>query len=107
MGSLQISQCRNLTFEEPRLDDFPCLKYAFEAGKAGGTLPCVVNAANEVAVAAFLKGKIFFTAIAETIRACMDAHKLIAEPTLDILDRVDKETRLYAQNFISEKYGQH
>lgn len=105
--SLQISQCRHLTFEEPRLDDFPCLKYAFEAGKTGGTLPCVVNAANEVAVAAFLKGQIFFTAIAETIRACMDAHKLIAEPTLDILDRVDKETRLYAQNFIAQKYQKH
>ncbi|MGM9998886.1 MAG: 1-deoxy-D-xylulose-5-phosphate reductoisomerase [Candidatus Bruticola sp.] len=103
--NMQISQCRNLTFEEPRLDDFPCLRYAFEAGRIGGTLPCVVNAANEIAVAAFLKGQIFFTAIAETIRACMDAHQVVAEPTLNILDRVDRETRLYAQKFIEEKYG--
>ena len=100
--TLRISDCRNLTFEKPRLDDFPCLSYAFEAGRAGGTLPCVVNAANEVAVARFLKGEIFFTAIAAIIRRCMDAHEVIEHPTLEILDKVDKQTRAYAAQLFKD-----
>lgn len=100
--TLRLSDCRSLTFEEPRLEDFPCLKYAFEAGRAGGTLPCVVNAANEVAVARFLKGEIFFTAIAAIIRRCMDAHEVIEHPTLEILDRVDAQTRAYAAQLFKD-----
>lgn len=100
---LQLSQCRELTFEEPRLEDFPCLRWAFEAGRAGGTMPCVVNAANEAAVAAFLGDKIYFADIPAVIRACMDNHKVIAEPSLDDLDRVDSETRDYAASLIQER----
>lgn len=91
--TLTLERCSNLTFERPRLDDFPCLRYAFEAGKIGGTMPCVVNAANEVAVAKFLQDKITFADIAATIRQCMDAHKVIINPTLEDLETVDREVR--------------
>ncbi len=100
--TLHVEDCHDLTFEKPRLDAFPCLSYAFEAGRLGGTMPCVVNAANEVAVANFLEGRIYFTAIAEIIRACMDHHQVQTEPTLDILDKVDAQTRDYAASLIEK-----
>lgn len=100
---LSLKDCANLTFEEPRWEDFPCLSYAFEAGRIGGTMPCVVNAANEIAVAAFLRDEIFFGDIPKIIRSAMDGHKnnIIAEPTLDDLDRIDKETRGVASELIN------
>jgi len=58
---LNLTELKNLNFEKPNFDLFPCLKYAYEAGKIGGTLPAVLNAANEVAVYAFLDNKIKFT----------------------------------------------
>jgi 1-deoxy-D-xylulose-5-phosphate reductoisomerase len=65
---------RDLTFEEPDLERFPSLALAYEAGRAGGTMPAVMNAANEVAVAAFLAGKIGFTAIPEIVSTVMHEH---------------------------------
>ena len=64
---LDLAEVGELTFEAPDLDAFPCLRLAREAGEAGGTAPCVLNAADEVAVAAFLDGRIPFTAIAEVV----------------------------------------
>lgn len=99
---LTLKDCAQLTFEEPRWDDFPCLRYAFEAGRLGGTMPCVVNAANEIAVAAFLHDEIFFGDIPKIIRTCMDGHmnSIIADPTLEDLGKIDKETRGIAAELV-------
>jgi len=76
-----------LTFERPEPKRFPCLGYAYEALRAGGTMPAVLNAANEVAVQLFLESRIRFTDIARIVRSAMDAHDVIAAPSVgQILD---------------------
>lgn len=65
----------SLTFAAPDMDSFRCLALAEQAGRAGGTMPCVLNAANEVAVDAFLHDRIGFTDIPRVVEACMDAHE--------------------------------
>lgn len=77
----------SLTFQKPDTGKFPCLDLAFSAGKTGGTLPSVLNAANEVAVEAFLNKRLHFTDIPEVIRKTMEKHFVVANPALsDILD---------------------
>jgi 1-deoxy-D-xylulose-5-phosphate reductoisomerase len=76
-----------LTFEEPRTADFPALALARHAGESGGTLPAVLNAANEVAVAAFLDGRLTFPGIWQIVGETMGRHTTVPQPTLDeILD---------------------
>jgi 1-deoxy-D-xylulose-5-phosphate reductoisomerase len=72
----------SLTFEQPDLERFPSLELARRAGEVGGTLPAVLNAANEVAVEAFVKGLIGFPQVTETVRRTMDRHQVIAHPAL-------------------------
>jgi 1-deoxy-D-xylulose-5-phosphate reductoisomerase len=72
--ALDLAQVGTLTFEEPDLDRFPCLAYAFDALNAGGSMPAVLSAANEVAVRYFLEEKIGYEDIARVIRSTMDAH---------------------------------
>jgi 1-deoxy-D-xylulose-5-phosphate reductoisomerase len=74
LPSLDLIRVKSLTFEPPDLKKFPCLAYAYEAIKTGGTLPAVLNAANEVAVRGFLSGRIGFLEIARLIRKTMDEH---------------------------------
>lgn len=77
----------SLTFQRPDTGKFPCLDLAFYAGKTGGTLPSVLNAANEVAVGAFLNKRLQFTDIPEVIRKTMEKHFVVANPALsDILE---------------------
>jgi len=76
-GTLDFTAPVHLEFEPPDLDVFPCLQLAFEAGRAGGSAPAWLNAANEVAVAAFLDGLIAWTAIAEVVEETLEVH----EPT--------------------------
>lgn len=83
---------KELTFFEPDKETFLGLKYAIEAGKKGGSLPTVFNAANERAVALFLKGQIGFTEIYDIIRMSMDAHKLIENPTVEEILQCEAET---------------
>jgi len=83
----------SLTFEEPDADRFPALNLARRAGEVGGTLPAVLNAANEVAVEAFVNRKISFLQITETVRRTMDAHQLVTHPTLDQLLEADAWAR--------------
>ncbi|MCL1947772.1 MAG: 1-deoxy-D-xylulose-5-phosphate reductoisomerase [Chitinivibrionia bacterium] len=71
---LDLAKIGSLTFFEPDLDKFPCLKMCLQAGRAGGTLPCVLNAANEVAVAKFLRGEIKFTEIAQIVERALNEH---------------------------------
>ncbi|MBP7633636.1 1-deoxy-D-xylulose-5-phosphate reductoisomerase [Candidatus Ozemobacteraceae bacterium] len=90
---LDLLKLGTLSFEPPRMTDFPCLSYAYEAGRRGGSLPCAMNAANEVAVAAFLRGDIGFTDIPAVIRSVMDELPFEASPDLDALLRYDELAR--------------
>ena len=80
---LDFSKLSQITFEKPDYKVFRGLSHAIEAGKTGGTMPTVFNAANERAVAKFLKGEIKYTDIVRSIEKCMDAHKVSAHPDLE------------------------
>jgi 1-deoxy-D-xylulose-5-phosphate reductoisomerase len=82
-----------LTFEEPDVERFPSIELARRAGEVGGTLPAVLNAANEAAVEAFVNRKINFPQITETIRRTMDAHKIVSHPTLEQVLEADSWAR--------------
>jgi len=85
-----------LTFEEPDVERFPAIQLARRAGEIGGTLPAVLNAANEVAVEAFVNRKINFPQITETVRRTMDAHEIVAQPTLEQILAADAWARMEA-----------
>lgn len=82
-----------LTFEEPDTGRFPAIELARRAGETGGTLPAVLNAANEVAVEAFVNQKISFPQITETVRRTMDAHKVVSRPALEQILEADAWAR--------------
>jgi 1-deoxy-D-xylulose-5-phosphate reductoisomerase len=90
----------NLTFEKPDLDTFRNLQLAYDAMEKGGNLACVLNAANEVTVEAFLKDKIKFLDIAEINEKVLSTANFIGNPTLDALYQTDLEARNLAQQFI-------
>lgn len=100
MNSLDLIKVGAMTFEAPRLDDFPCLKYAYEAGKIGKTAPCVLNAANEVAVDAFLQKKIGFTAISKLIHKTFSSFEFMEVLSVDQLLEVDASARKRALDFL-------
>ena len=89
-----------LTFKKPDLDKFPCLILAYTAGKAGGTLPAVLNASNEMAVQAFLNRRIPFVKIPEVISKIMEIHSVVANPDLSDIIEADKWAREYAKKEI-------
>ena len=91
-----LAKYGSLTFEEPDLDRFPALELARRAGEIGGSLPAVLNAANEVAVDAFVNGKLSFIGITETVRSTMDAHKVVSHPSLDEILDADAWARRHA-----------
>jgi 1-deoxy-D-xylulose-5-phosphate reductoisomerase len=82
-----------LTFEQPDLDKFPCLKLAIEAGRKGGTYPSVLCAADEVAVDLFLSGTIKFTDIARLIEQLLTEHKTVATPSMEDILAADAWAR--------------
>lgn len=86
----------NLTFEKPDMDTFRNLKLAFEALEKGGNMPCILNAANEIAVEAFLKDKIGFLEMSDLVEYCMGKINFIKVPTLDDYIETDKITRQIA-----------
>jgi len=90
---LDFGKLRQLEFATPRYDDFPALNLARRAGEEGGTLPAVLNAANEVAVSAFLDRKISFPRIWKTVASVMDRHANVAHPDLDAILRADQWAR--------------
>jgi 1-deoxy-D-xylulose-5-phosphate reductoisomerase len=94
--ALNLTRAGRLEFHEPAHDRFPCLALAYRALRTGGTLPVVLNAANEVAVEAFLDGKLGFTAISRVIKKTMDAHEVERVSTLDTVRRVDRWARSQA-----------
>ena len=84
------------TFEEPDVERFPALELARRAGEVGGTLPAVLNAANEIAVEAFVNRQINFPQITETVRRTMAAHQVVAHPSLEQILAADAWARLEA-----------
>jgi 1-deoxy-D-xylulose-5-phosphate reductoisomerase len=90
-----------LDFQEPDSDRFPCVRLAYEALRAGGTSPAVLSAANEVAVSAFVEGRIGFLRIAEVIEYVLGvvAHR---ESTLEAIRTADREARIAATNHIKD-----
>lgn len=90
-----------LTFEDPDHEKFPCLAMAFDAIEQGGTLPAVLNAANEVAVMAFLAGKISFDELPDTIRTVMDQHTVAVSPSLEEILKADAWARGQAEAVVS------
>ena len=89
---LDFYELAQITFEKPDPETFTGLKLAFEAARAGGSMPTVFNAANEKAVALFLDKKIKFLEIPEIIEACMKAHKKIENPTVEQILQAEQET---------------
>lgn len=95
---LDFKTLTQITFEEPDMETFYGLKLAYEAGRKGGSLPTVFNAANEKAVALFLERKIQYLQIPEIIAACMEQHKNIESPTVEEILNTEKETYEFIKN---------
>ena len=89
---LDFAALQQITFEKPDMETFYGLKLAYEAGRRGGSLPTVLNAANERAVAMFLDRKIGYLQIPEIIQACMENHKNIEDPTVEEILKTEQET---------------
>jgi len=90
---IDLIKIGTLNFIKPDKEKFPCLEFAYLAGKKGGTMPAVLNAANEEAVNLFLKGKISFLEIAAKIRGVMDKHQLVENPSLEQILEADSWAR--------------
>jgi len=99
---LNIFDVKRMDFEEPNLDRFPCLRLAYKAMNLGGIMPTVLNAANEIAVEAFLNEQVRFTDIPVIIERCMDATATKQADTLDFILEVDQQARLLSNQIIAE-----
>jgi 1-deoxy-D-xylulose-5-phosphate reductoisomerase len=102
---LDFATVGKLDFEAPRFADFPALDLARRAGEIGGTLPAVLNASNEVAVAAFLDHRCDFPAIWETVRSAMDAHETREDPGLDEIIAADRWARKHAAATLQTRHA--
>jgi 1-deoxy-D-xylulose-5-phosphate reductoisomerase len=100
MEGLSLHEVGNLTFKRPETESFPCLSYAYQALESGGTMPAVLNAANEIAVNAFLNGAIRFTDVPVIIKRTMDDHATMPDTDLDVVMEADRWARSKAEEFI-------
>lgn len=103
VGELDFGALSALTFQKPDFDRFPCLKFAYQAMNAGGAAPCVLNAANEVAVAAFLDKRIKFTDIAKVVAHCLAQDFSDGRHDIEGLLVQDAQTRRQAEAFIGKQ----
>ena len=103
LASLDFTKVTNLTFEQPDLEKFPCLALAYRALRAGGTLPAVLNAANESSVQAFLDGKIRLSEIAQINKAVMDLHQIQPANSLETILWADNWARESARKMLTTK----
>ena len=94
--ALDLAKLGTLTFEQPDLENFPCLRYAYEAAERGGTYPAVLNAANEIAVARFLAEEIPFLGIPETVEDALESHERRPADTLEEIQAADQWAREHA-----------
>ena len=99
---LNIFDVRRMDFEQPNLERFPCLRLAYKAIDLGGIMPTVLNAANEIAVEAFLNEQIRFTDIPLIIERCMDKFEIKPASSLDIILDIDKQARVVSEQIINE-----
>ncbi|MDF2612621.1 MAG: 1-deoxy-D-xylulose-5-phosphate reductoisomerase [Clostridia bacterium] len=104
---LDFCKLKSLTFEEPKRSLFPCLDLGYSALKTGGTMPAVLNAANEIAVESFLNKKISFLQIPKLIAKVMEKHTCISEPTLDEILYYDNWAREYSRKKVKESGTSH
>ncbi|MFA5970848.1 MAG: 1-deoxy-D-xylulose-5-phosphate reductoisomerase [Lentimicrobiaceae bacterium] len=95
-----FDQCLQFTFEKPDKENFRCLNLAYEAIRVGGNMPCIMNAADEVAVHAFLRNEIAFLQIPDLIEQCMSKIKIISNPSLNDYEDTDDEARIIATELI-------
>ena len=102
VGELDFGTLSALTFQKPDFDRFPCLKLVYQAMNAGGVAPCVLNAANEVAVAAFLDKRIKFTDIAQVVAHCLAQDFSDGRHDIESLLAQDAQTRRQAEAFIGK-----
>jgi 1-deoxy-D-xylulose-5-phosphate reductoisomerase len=102
LPSLDLLRAGALEFLAPDTERFPCLQLAYRALRSGGTVPVVLNAANEVAVEMFLDGKLGFTAIPRVIEKAMIAHDPACVSTLQVVRAVDAWARTYARETARE-----
>lgn len=102
LKALDLAEIGALTFEPVDRKAFPCLRLAEAAGRAGGSMPCTMNAANEIAVAAFLDGELPFLGIPEVIERTMEAAPAQPIGHFSHLATVDAEARIKAREFIAE-----
>ncbi len=100
MEGLSLPDIGSLTFKRPENNRFPCLSYAYKALESGGTMPAVLNAANEVAVNAFLKGMIRFTEIPVIIKKTMNYHSVMPDTEIDVVIEADRWARRKAEEVI-------
>jgi 1-deoxy-D-xylulose-5-phosphate reductoisomerase len=100
---LDLAEAGRLEFEPPDLETFACLRLAREAGEAGGTAPCALNAADEVAVAAFLEGRIPFIAISEVIAGVLDRTDVLPVAHFEQLFECDRAARELAERLVVEE----
>jgi 1-deoxy-D-xylulose-5-phosphate reductoisomerase len=102
IDGLSLHDVGSLTFRKPENRSFPCLSYAYAALEAGGTMPSVMNAANEVAVNAFLSRKIRFTDVPLVIRKIMDRHTVMTDTELGVVMEADRWARERARKIVKE-----
>lgn len=100
---LNLAEIGTLNFRAVDDTRYPLLSYAFEAGKTGGTMPTVLNAANEIAVDAFLKGKISFLDIEKVVYQCLAHHQAISSPSLETIEAEDEKARCFAKDMIAKR----
>ncbi len=103
LSRLNLATCANLSFESPDLHRFPCLQLAFDALQQGSVYPAILNAANEVAVDAFLQGKIGFTSIASVIASCLEKGEPGNEMELESVLAADSVARAQAADEIQQR----
>lgn len=101
---LDLATIGTLQFCSPDWERYPCLRLAYEAGRSGGTMPTVLNAANEVAVERFLVGEISFTAIEAVIETVLEQHQSLANPELEVIEEVDRWARNVAKQCSAETF---
>jgi len=102
-GALDWARARTLEFEEPDRESFPCLALAYQAGRTGGTAPAWLNAANEIAVAAFLQGVMPWTGIAEINREVLEGHDGTTPTSVDVVIEADRRARERARRAVERR----
>jgi 1-deoxy-D-xylulose-5-phosphate reductoisomerase len=103
VDALDLPSIAHMDFSKPSFERFPCLGHAYAAIRAGGNAPTVLNASNEVAVDAFLQGRLKFTGIADTVSASLEHIELGASDSVEMILESDHRTRKFARRFIADR----